>query len=473
MHRSFVTNWVEGTIDYTLRLQAVENEDIKVSNKEIKERREQDVDDDLAREIQERTALAKKLERDNLTLDQYRTRKLSEYASSDAGSDTAIRERIGMEKLEEKVKDAVTVTDEMLEESFTKVKVRELVVSPYRLEQESLEPLDEEQEELEGNIDEAKEKEEDPEPTWQERIDAIALERRSVKSTDWDAEAQAMAEDLLKQINDGADFGELAKENSTAYTAEEGGLREDFTGRQEWMWNAEVWEAMLLLEPGGVSDVVKTGTDPYISYYLVKVEEKKLELPEKFEDEKETHRLDLEDGLKRQAWERYLRRMQEEADIAIHDVEIQAYRLMDKTGDEDQAIELLEQAAPNDPHNAGLRYELAKLYHERGESARALELAEEIVEIPGADRFAMFQVTYGDVLEEAGRVTEAVQAYKSAHDYAVGLEYQNQMVHQLLMMRLEDLGEEELVAEEMAWMERFQEAQAEMGGMGGGMLNVQ
>ncbi|HEY2004259.1 MAG TPA: peptidylprolyl isomerase [Candidatus Saccharimonadia bacterium] len=83
-----------------------------------------------------------------------------------------------------------------------------------------------------------------------------------------DATAKAKAEDVLKQVKGGADFGDMAKKNSQASDAASGGDLGFFTKGQLPDNEQAAAEA---LQPGQVSDVIKT----QYGYEILKVIEKK------------------------------------------------------------------------------------------------------------------------------------------------------------------------------------------------------
>jgi peptidyl-prolyl cis-trans isomerase C len=91
--------------------------------------------------------------------------------------------------------------------------------------------------------------------------------------------AKAKAEDLLKQIKDGADFAELAKTNSgDTYSAIQGGDL-GFFGRSQMVPAFE--RAAFALKAGQVSDVVET---PF-GYHIIKVTDRKNDTFEKAKDD--------------------------------------------------------------------------------------------------------------------------------------------------------------------------------------------
>jgi peptidyl-prolyl cis-trans isomerase C len=92
------------------------------------------------------------------------------------------------------------------------------------------------------------------------------------------AAAKAKAEDLLKQIKEGADFAELAKANSDCPSAKEGGDL-GFFGRGQMVPAFE--ETAFALKPGQVSDIVET----QFGYHIIKVTDRKNDTFEKAKDE--------------------------------------------------------------------------------------------------------------------------------------------------------------------------------------------
>ena len=99
-------------------------------------------------------------------------------------------------------------------------------------------------------------------------------------------EDKELAEDILAQLKDGADFGELAAEHGTDATASNGGDLGTF-GRN--MMVPEFEEAAFALEVGELSDVVET----QFGYHIILVTDKNQGI-ESFEDVKDLIKNKLE-----------------------------------------------------------------------------------------------------------------------------------------------------------------------------------
>jgi parvulin-like peptidyl-prolyl isomerase len=457
VQRQVMTSWLESKIEAVVMQQAIAAEGIRVSNKEIAERRKELVDQELAPQLEERTALAQRLEREGITLAQYRQQRLAEFAQSPRGSDEALQDMIAREKLEQKIKDSVQVTDADVLASFEEVKARHILLDPKEMKRKALQKLDDEQAKLEKRKQDAQDAGKTPDPSIQQRLDAIAAEKQTDSTKDWDAAAKAEAEKLLKEIRGGADFAKLAKEFSDCPSAPRGGDLGYF-GRGRMV--PEFEKAAFALKVGQVSDVVKTES----GYHIIRADARRNEVPKDYEKNKASYRDNYIEEQKWRAWSQYEQKLKDSAKIEVHDPEIAAYRLLDEDGDQDKAIALLDQALQNDPGNTGAKYELAKLWQAKGNKDKALALLQEIEKVEGADRSAELMMTLGDLLREQKRNDEAIQHYKKASDLAAPLRPQNQYTHMRLQTAFEELKQKDLVAQEQDWMKRYQKAQEESGG---------
>lgn len=97
---------------------------------------------------------------------------------------------------------------------------------------------------------------------------------------------EGLAKDILADLKDGSDFGEMAKEHSIDGSAESGGDLGTF-GRGEMV--PEFEEAAFALKPGEMSDLVKTE----FGYHIILVTDKNQGM-QTYEEAKETIRANLQ-----------------------------------------------------------------------------------------------------------------------------------------------------------------------------------
>ncbi|HAW50554.1 TPA: hypothetical protein DCX16_06370 [bacterium] len=112
----------------------------------------------------------------------------------------------------------------------------------------------------------------------------VALPPKPTKEQD-DMARQRIA-DILQQIRSGGDFAELAMNNSDCQSRFNGG---DLGFFGEGRMVPEFEKAAYALEPGGMSDIVKTD----FGYHIIKCEEKKPDIPKTLKEAEEDIRKEL------------------------------------------------------------------------------------------------------------------------------------------------------------------------------------
>jgi len=122
------------------------------------------------------------------------------------------------------------------------------------------------------------------------------------------AKAKAKAEELLKQIKEGANFAELAKANSACSSAADGGDL-GFFARGQMV--APFEEAAFQLEPGQISDVVETR----FGYHIIKVTDRKKAGVIPFEQAKDYIMANLTQKKRLELAKEYIELLKAEADI--------------------------------------------------------------------------------------------------------------------------------------------------------------
>lgn len=434
-------NVLEGMIDRILKTAAAEKENIKVSGADVDKKVDEMVQQTIERSYPTRRALAKYLAKNRMTQDQYKAKIRSEYTQNRE----QILETVRFDKLEQKVKDAVKVSDKDLEDSYAKAKARHILIMPDKLREAD--------QQAQGDKNQAQ------------------------PAKDYKALAKKKAEDLLARIQKGEDFAKLAQENSDdPGSAKDGGLlvtqkppqpgqtepeKSEYFGRGEMV--PEFDKACFALNPGQVSNVIETS----YGFHILQLLDKKTELPADFAQKKEDYRKQLTEQRKTEAWTEFTQNLKKAAKIQIQDPELAAYKALDEN-DKANAIQLLNKAKNDDPTNMGARYQLAILLRENGDKDGALALFKELTEDQNAVSTPDVHMSLASLYEEKNMKQQAIDAYKAASDWALAYEWQNFMVHQQVKSKLEALGAKDLAAEEQKWLDEFQK-ESQNNPMGGGM----
>ncbi|MGX1098318.1 peptidylprolyl isomerase [Amorphus sp. MBR-141] len=146
--------------------------------------------------------------------------------------------------------------------------------------------------------------EEDVRARYQEEIGKLEPQEE-IKASHILVETEEEANKLIAELDGGADFAELAKENSTGPSGPNGGELGFFSKGQ---MVPEFEAAAFALEPGTYTEApVKT----QFGYHIIKVEEKRTQEPPAFEDVQEQ----LHDAMVREALTERLAALKEEATI--------------------------------------------------------------------------------------------------------------------------------------------------------------
>ena len=429
------SNVLEGLMNRELLLRAARAEGLRVTDEEIEQRKDEMIEDLMADQYSDQRTLRTILERENISLDEFRVRLREERLPERE----AIRTELLFEKLEERVRGTVTVSDEDLHASFTEVHARHILIDPR---------------ELMENVDDI------------EAIDADSEENATEAGTETAMtfeEAETQARELLvslrERVEAGEDFGQLAEEHSVCPSASEGG---DLGWFGPGAMVPQFEEVAFEMEPGEVSDVVET----QFGMHLIKVEDRRQDLPED-EAELEMHRQELLEERKEQAWENYIQHLRQSATIEIVDPELQAYDLLqqDPQLHRGQAMQLLAEAAQNDPWNASARFQLAMLLQDAGQIEQAIATLQELVQTREGASSAQAHMVLARMLHEAERDEEAVVALRSASEHAQGFDFNNYFIHMQAKNMFEELDRPDLAEREQEWLDEYSEAM--MGGQGG------
>jgi len=416
---------MEQAIQTKLQIEDAKTQGISVSKNELKERAEQQVDEqvaqlkgqfggeDLEKVLAQIVAENDPQEQPRSKMSERQFRKWALELTMAPGS--GLRENMVSEKLRQSVVGDVSPTEPDLLQSYDRATLRHIVVS---------------------------------------RVLAGKPERS-------DEEAKKRAEALLARVNEGEDFAALAKAESDDPMAEgTGGLLEDFgRGRMPPEWD----KAVFSLKPGQVSPVVPTPSG-YEIVQMVKVER---QLPEDFEKDKDKLLTNFVQQKQEEAWREHTMELREKAEVEIVDPEMRAYQAA-MQGQQEEATTLLKEAAPQARIEGGLGaasvfFELANLEASRGNWQAAVEAYAETGDALLSDEGAMLVggraqalLGMGGAYEQLGEVEEAVLWYTAASDST-----EMPSLHEQLRMTFERLGKDDLVTREKEWLDNYEALQRE------------
>ena len=424
------TNVLESIINHELLLRAVRAEGLRVTDAEIEQHKDEMIEQMMAEQYSDRRTLRTILEREDMSLDEFRAMLRDERLPAD----DEIRTGLLIEKLQEQVRGGVAITDEDLQDSFLEVNARHILINPQDLMvEDDLSAID------------ADENSNEIEP-------AMTFE-----------EAEAQTRELLTELREraeaGEDFAELAEVHSECPSAAQGG---DLGWFGPGQMVPEFEEAAFALQPGEVSDIVET----QFGMHIIKVEDRRHDVPEE-EWELEMLREELLAERQEMAWEAYMQNLRQHASIEIIDPELRAYHLLEEDREQHfgEAVQLLAEAAHSDPWNVSAPYQLAILLNSAGQTEQAIEVLEELVAGREGATSAQAHLLLGHMLHEVERDEEAVLALVSASEHAQGFEFNNYFVHMQAQRMFEDLGRPDLAEREQQWLDEFTESMS--GGTGG------
>ncbi|MCK5827640.1 peptidylprolyl isomerase, partial [Candidatus Bipolaricaulota bacterium] len=165
------------------------------------------------------------------------------------------------------------------------------------------------------------------------------------------------AEEILAELNDGADFAELARERSTCPSAASGGDL-DWFGREAMVPTFD--EAAFGLAVGGISGIVATE----FGYHVILLTDREDASSPELADVRDQVREDIEDERRYAAALTWYESMYNSAEIIIHDPLLDA--IVQQREDIDAAIAILEQTQiDGTSDDTYLSYVLGTLYESK------------------------------------------------------------------------------------------------------------
>ncbi|MFQ5796044.1 MAG: tetratricopeptide repeat protein [Candidatus Bipolaricaulia bacterium] len=245
---------------------------------------------------------------------------------------------------------------------------------------------------------------------------------------------EALAQEVLEQIEAGVDFAELAQTYSEDEATATNGGDLGYFGRGEMVPAFE--EAAFSLEPGETSEPIETN----FGYHIIQlIDRTETQVPE-FEEVRDQLQQDFIAEQRTEQFETWYQGIQDQAEIEIDRPLLVAYRLQDENWE--AAVEAYQQVARRgDPFDPYIPYYIGRLYEQaivEAEEQRSDEATEEQIaaldeEIVGYRRqaidyylevedeqvlnrallldpdHAVANLRYGEMLSEQGRYVEAFQ----------------------------------------------------------------
>jgi len=409
----------------------------------------------------EGAAKQKALIEENMTETEFNDR-IQQRAES-AAMQQYFTNKIIMEKLEEAVSADAQITDEHLEQSYTQVSLRHVLV---KYDPKATE-----------TADAAKPKSVEA-PAKGDQADKTKDKDDNGKVTRTKTAAEKLANELYARAKKGEDLAAIAKTESDDWSATSGGQvtlqRGDYTSEQlgdaftDAVYKAKVGE---LSKPVEVKD----------GFSVFRVESRKTTKPDDFAEKKEEYRKQKLDQKKSRMFAEYRDELQESAEVEVIDEQLKAFKLIED-GKKQEALALLRKIcadrtkpvegsngddADQSERRAGavVWYEIAKLEQDLGnpqEADAAFAKAIEEGECPA------LHLEYGNFLRAQNRRDDALQAYQAASEAATVRDVQ---IRYALRAVYEEMGEKDLAAAQQAEIEKATQSSG-MGGMGGMPLNL-
>ncbi len=421
--------------------EAAKAENVEVGEDDIRTALVADVEREIRGQFPTKKVLAQYLTGEGITIEELRESVRERYAA-----DAGYRQRIQFQKLQQGIQGDVKLSNDQIKEKYRERRVDVILVRP------------------EGSML------------------SLAFDEPATMLTDADAAAaKSRADEIVKRIRDGADFEEVAKEESAEPRSGSLGGDASYHSRdrldqelvasyfaQQPYYRTQrasiaVYEAGRALEKpifdgklGEVSDPVKTAW----GYVIVRVPEEKDNLPEDFEESNAQYKTLVESWVKRVLWDRYYYgKLWANAKLELEDPELKAYRALDY-GDTKAAYDLLKEAVKlsragdeDDPGDAVQNFELALAAEALGKKDEAIAHHKAAAMTAGAAYDV--HMALGTLYMDMGQKAFALSEFSAANDAALTKSRENLAVHEELESLYLQMDKEVLSNEQSVWIDEF------------------
>lgn len=290
------------------------------------------------------------------------------------------------------------------------------------------------------------------------RIRQILLQQQGLPKE----QLMARASKIVQEARGGTDFAKLVADNSSEPNAKQTGGSAEYSFDTRTAYPQAVRDAIVKLQPGGITPPVET---PY-GVYIVKLESVQEGVPANLDDKaKQERRKEITQDRQRAVQEEFARDIRSKQDVKVADPEFKAYwhlmSTMAEPGDAaaykkevKAAIASLKKAKQTRSNNY-VEMQLARLLDQDGQTAEAVRILYPMLEgddatIEGAD----LRMLLGDMLLKTGVKEDrerALQQYLTASEVAS----HDPGVHQQLIAKFKELNRPDLAAKEEAWITEY------------------
>jgi tetratricopeptide (TPR) repeat protein len=218
--------------------------------------------------------------------------------------------------------------------------------------------------------------------------------------------SEAEAKELMEKAK-GQDFSALAKQYYSSHG--EKNKKDDMGWLPLEMLPPDLREKLKGLKKGDMT-IANVGG----SFYLLKLEDERLNLPKDYEKNKEKLLKDYEEMKKQNALADYENKLRRELDIQIYDPLIKVAEAFQR-GDLKSAEQNIQKALKIYPDDPNLLYLLARIYEQTGKEKEAMRLYEGVA---SSSYIGSAFYRLGILLEKEGKKKEALENFKKAAQYA-------------------------------------------------------
>ena len=270
-----------------------------------------------------------------------------------------------------------------------------------------------------------------------------------------DAQAQALAADLIQRLNKGADFGSLAKQYSDDPTTKSSGGSDGFIGQQN-PFGPEFTAAAFALKPGQITP--QPVRSPTYGYFIIQVQQTKSNLPKDYAKNSQQYAATVTSNIVQQTEQSEISAEKAKSVVDILDSRLKA----------DVALSTLQQ---NDPNKNTVLQNAIKDYNSALKNGDESDKAEIYASL--AEAYAMLNqpdqeisnlklalsnvvdsqlyIMLGDLYRKQGDIADALTNYQHASDHS----YNDPQVHEQLAQDYVSLKQPVLAAKENTWLKSF------------------